>query len=56
MSMNESELEIGLWSEYGKACANLEMAQNKHMEIKKKIAATLNKAPTVVPTVEPDKE
>ena len=31
-----------LWSEYGQACVQLEIAQNKHMEIKKKIADTLN--------------
>jgi hypothetical protein len=40
-----------LMAEYGEACVALEIAQNRHMEIKKKVAEELNK-----PKVEPVKE
>jgi len=34
-----------LMAQYGQACINLEIAQNQHMELKKKVAELLNKKP-----------
>lgn len=32
-----------LWAEFGKSCAELEIATNRHNEIKKKVAMMLSK-------------
>ena len=34
-----------LMADYGKACIQLEIAQNQHMELKKKVSELLNKKP-----------
>lgn len=44
-----------LMAQYGLACVELEIAQNKHMELKKKVAEMLNK-PKEQPKAEPSKE
>jgi len=36
-----------LLAAYGQACIALEIAQNQHMELKKKIAEVMNKKPEV---------
>lgn len=46
-------MDKDLLAQYGQACVELEIAQNRHMELKKKIAEQLNKQQ---PKVEPKAE
>jgi hypothetical protein len=48
-------MDKDLMAQYGEACVNLEIAQNQHLELKKKVAEMLNKKPEVK-AVEPVKE
>ena len=36
-----------LMAQYGEACVQLEIAQGKHMELKRKVAEALNQKPEV---------
>lgn len=38
-------MDKDLMAQYGEACIALEIAQNRHMELKKKVAELLNKKP-----------
>ena len=38
-------MDKDLMAQYGEACIALEIAQNRHMELKRKVAELLNKKP-----------
>lgn len=44
-------MDKDLMAQYGQACVNLEIAQNQHMELKKKVAEMLNRQQVQEPSL-----